>query len=167
MAKDRDEQLAQAKSKGETEKLGAFFGVPISIKDQICEEGETLTCGSTWLGSHYVAKTDAPIVEMMKREGAIPIVRGNLPQFVWVGHTENRIYGRAMNPRDPTRTCGGSSGGDGAIVASRCAMFGIGTDIGGSIRSPAACNGIIGFKPTAQRSSARGILVPAVGYSMD
>jgi Asp-tRNA(Asn)/Glu-tRNA(Gln) amidotransferase A subunit family amidase len=104
---------------------------------------------------------------MMKKEGAIPIVRGNLPQFVWVGHTENRIFGRALNPYDKTRTCGGSSGGDGALVSSRCVVFAIGTDIGGSIRSPAACSGIIGFKPTAQRTTNRGVLVPTAGYSMD
>ncbi len=104
---------------------------------------------------------------MMKREGAIPIVRGNLPQFVWVGHTENRIFGRALNPYDKTRTCGGSSGGDGGLVSSRCVPFAIGTDIGGSIRSPAACNGIIGFKPTAQRGTTRGCVVPTKGYSMN
>jgi Asp-tRNA(Asn)/Glu-tRNA(Gln) amidotransferase A subunit family amidase len=86
---------------------------------------------------------------MLKYEGAIPIVRGNCPQFCWVGHTENRIFGRGLNPYDKNRTVGGSSGGDGALVSARCVVFGIGTDIGGSIRSPAACNGIIGFKPTA------------------
>jgi Asp-tRNA(Asn)/Glu-tRNA(Gln) amidotransferase A subunit family amidase len=59
----------------------------------------------------------------------------------------------------------GSSGGDGALVAARCVPFSIGTDIGGSIRGPAACNGIVGFKPTSQRSSQRGVVTPATGYS--
>jgi Asp-tRNA(Asn)/Glu-tRNA(Gln) amidotransferase A subunit family amidase len=100
------------------------------------------------MAAHYVAKEDAVVVKLLKREGAIPIVRGNLCQFVYVGHTDNRIFGRAVNPYDSMRTCGGSSGGDGALVASRCVPFAIGTDIGGSIRSPASCSGIIGFKPT-------------------
>lgn len=93
---------------------------------------------------------------MLLREGAIPMVRGNLPQLVYVGHTENRIFGLSVNPFDQSRTTGGSSGGDGALVAMRCVPFSLGTDVGGSIRSPAAYNGIIGFKPTSQRSSMYG-----------
>ena len=90
-----------------------------------------------------------------------------MPQFVYVGHTDNRIYGRALNPYDQTRTCGGSSGGDGGLVAARCVPFAVGTDIGGSIRSPAACNGIIGFKPTSERGTCEGLIVPTAGYSWD
>lgn len=60
----------------------------------------------------------------------------------------------------------GSSGGDGALVSAKCVPFAIGTDIGGSIRAPAACNGIIGFKPTSQRSTSRGCVAPTPGYSM-
>lgn len=52
------------------------------------------------MAAHYVAKKDAELVAMIKREGAIPIVRGNVPQFVWVGHTENRIFGKGLNPYD-------------------------------------------------------------------
>ena len=99
--------------------------------------------------AHYVAKKDAAIVAMIKKEGAIPIVRGNVPQFCWVGHTDNRVFGLSKNPYDQTRTCSGSSGGDGALVSSKCVPFALGTDIGGSVRAPAACNGILGFKPTS------------------
>ena len=67
LARERDIELAVAKSRGKTSELGAFFGVPISIKDQICEEGQNLSCGSTWLASHYIAKEDAPIVAMLKK----------------------------------------------------------------------------------------------------
>lgn len=101
------------------------------------------------MASHYVAKNDAAVVAMIKKEGAIPIVRGNVPQFCWAGHTDNRIFGKGLNPYDQTRTVSGSSGGDAALVSARCVAFAIGTDIGGSIRAPAACNGIIGFKPTS------------------
>ncbi len=69
--------------------MGAFFGVPISIKDHIDEKGESATVGSAWMAAHYIAKDDAVVVKLMKREGAIPIVRGNLCQFVYVGHTDN------------------------------------------------------------------------------
>jgi Asp-tRNA(Asn)/Glu-tRNA(Gln) amidotransferase A subunit family amidase len=105
------------------------------------------------MGAHYVAEKDAEIVNMMKSEGAIPIVRGSCPQLCWSGHTENSIFGVAKNPYDETRTTSGSSGGDAALVSSKCVPFAIGTDIGGSIRGPAAANGIIGFKPTSQRST--------------
>jgi amidase len=76
-----------------------------------------------------------------------------LPQLIYVGHTENRIFGLSVNPYDKTRSSGGSSGGDGALVSMRCVPFAIGSDVGGSIRSPAAYCGIVGFKPTAMRSS--------------
>lgn len=77
------------------------------------------------------------------------MVKGNLPQYCYLGHTINKIFGLAKNPFDNTRTCSGSSGGDAGLVASKCVAFGVGTDIGGSIRAPASCNGIIGFKPTS------------------
>jgi Asp-tRNA(Asn)/Glu-tRNA(Gln) amidotransferase A subunit family amidase len=118
------------------------------------------------MAAHFKAEKDAAVVAFLKNEGAIPMVRGNVPQFVYAGHTDNRIFGCAKNPYDRTRTCGGSSGGDGALVSAKCVPFAIGTDIGGSIRSPAACSGIIGFKPTSQRNSMRGIVVPTTSYSM-
>jgi len=69
--------------------------------------------------------------------------------LICCGHSENRIFGCALNPYDKDRTCGGSSGGDGALVSAKCVPLSIGTDIGGSIRSPAHCSGVIGFKPTS------------------
>lgn len=118
------------------------------------------------MAAHYKAEKDAAVVQLLKSQGAIPMVRGNVPQFVYVGHSENRIFGRALNPYDKTRTCAGSSGGDAGLVASKCVAFAIGTDIGGSIRAPASCNGIIGFKPTSQRNSNKGVVVPTPSYSM-
>ena len=95
------------------------------------------------------------------------MVRGNVPQMLMIGHTDNRIFGRAFNPYDQTRTCGGSSGGEGGLVSSKCVPFAIGTDIGGSIRSPSACCGVIGFKPTAARCTYEGILAVAPSYSLN
>lgn len=141
--------MAAARRHGKLNELGAFFGVPVSIKDQFVEEGKGMTVGSSWMAAHFTGDKDCSIVAMLKKEGAIPMVRGNLPQYCMAGHTENRIFGRAMNPYDNDRTCGGSSGGDAGLVASKCVPFAVGSDIGGSIRCPAACNGTIGFKPTA------------------
>lgn len=84
----------------------------------------------------------------MKSEGAIPMVRGNVPQLVFIMHTDNNIYGTSKNPHDNSRTCGGSSGGDAGLVSSKCIPLSVGTDIGGSIRGPSSFTGIFGFKPT-------------------
>lgn len=69
-------------------------------------------------------------------------------------HTDNFVWGQSLNPFDKTRSCGGSSGGEGGIVAAQCAPLGIGTDIGGSIRVPCTFTGIRGFKPTSGRGSS-------------
>ena len=95
-----------------------------------------------------IAKEDAVVVKQWKDQGAIPMVKGNVPQLVFALQSENDIYGRALNPYDALRTCGGSSGGDAGLVAARCVPLALGTDIGGSIRCPASFNGIYGFKPT-------------------
>ena len=167
LAEQKDELLAEAKRNGKENELGAFFGVPVSIKDQFVEEQKGMTVGSTWMAAHFVGDRDCAIVAMLKREGAIPMVRGNLPQYCMAGHTDNHIFGRAKNPYDNDRTCGGSSGGDAGLVAAKCVPFAVGSDIGGSIRCPAACNGIIGFKPTAYRSTLDGMLFPSPGYGND
>lgn len=109
---------------------------------------------------NFVGEEDAVVVAMLKKQGAIPIVRGNVPQWAMIMHTTNWLFGTSMNPYDETRTVGGSSGGDAGIVSSKCAAFSVGSDIGGSIRNPAANCGIIGFKPTPQRVSQKGIVMP-------
>ena len=103
-----------------------------------------------------VCKDDSVTVKLLRQNGAIIIVRGNVPQFAFGYHTDNKIWGTAQNPYDPRRSCGGSSGGDAGLVSSRCIPFSIGSDIGGSIRVPAHFCGIRGFKPTAWRVSGQG-----------
>jgi len=85
------------------------------------------------------------------------LVKGNVPQSGVGVHTENMIYGEARNPLKQERSCGGSSGGDAGLVASRCSPLSFGTDMGGSLRIPAAFCGIYGFKPTSGRAPQRGI----------
>ena len=146
--------------------MGRFFGVPVSIKDCFDEAGELCFVGSEWMAAHYKAKNDSQLVAMLKKEGAVPMVRGNVPQFLYTGHTANRIFGTGQNPYDRTRTVSGSSGGDGGLVAAKCVPFALGTDIGGSIRGPAHDNGIVGFKPTSQRSTTRGQIQCSGTYNL-
>jgi Asp-tRNA(Asn)/Glu-tRNA(Gln) amidotransferase A subunit family amidase len=105
-------------------------------------------------------ETDADLVRALQRAGGIVFVKSNMPQLFWI-ETDNFIYGKGMNPWDPARTPGGSSGGDGGLVASRCAALGIGTDIGGSIRVPSHFNGLYGYKPTPERMPHRGMILPS------
>ena len=80
--------------------------------------------------------------------GAIPLVRGNVPLAGASIHTKNYVWGRAKNPYDQSRSCGGSSGGDAGLVATRCVPIALGSDIGGSLRIPASFTGVLAFKPT-------------------
>ena len=80
-------------------------------------------------------------------------------------NSNNFVYGEAKNPFDETRSCSGSSGGDGGLVAARCVPLAIGTDIGGSIRGPAAFLGIFGFKATPQRTPYKGIILPVPDFN--
>ena len=113
----------------------------------------------------FVGRKDTVLVKALKDEGAIAFCRSNIPQYVFVGHTENEIFGRAKNPYDEIRTSGGSSGGEGTLVSSKCSPFGLGSDIGGSIRAPAATCGVVGFKGTPQRGSIAGAMMPIEGFS--
>ncbi len=92
----------------------------------------------------------------MRKAGAIFFVRSNLPQSLMIYESFNNIYGRAENPWDRTRTPGGSSGGEGGLIASRCSPLGIGTDVGGSVRVPSELCGIFGLKPSPNRVSSLG-----------
>lgn len=141
------------------EKCGRFFGVPISIKDQINQKGKTSSCGLTYR-LDLVAPEDANLLRVLILEDAIPIVRGNVCQAVMWVESHNHIYGRAMNPWDHSRIVGGSSGGDAALVACRSVPLAIGTDIGGSVRTPAFFCGVSALKPTPERSSLKGISNP-------
>lgn len=100
----------------------------------------------------------------MKKSGAIPFLRTNVPQCCFTFESFNRIYGRVKNPWDKTKIAGGSSGGEGAAIAARLSPMGLGSDQGGSIRIPAAFCGIYGFKPTAERSVINGLTHYSGGF---
>src|SRR5690606_24938454 len=98
-----------------------------------------------------VPPIDAPIVERMRRAGAIPIARTNMPDFGLRIHTHSSLRGLTKNPWHPERTAGGSSGGEAAALATGLTPLGLGNDIGGSLRNPAHCCGIAALRPAAGR----------------
>ena len=154
LARKCDQERKEAIQKGTQDSLPFLHGIPISIKDFFDQKGIITRAGTAM--RKQKAKYNAACVAPLLEAGAIPMVRGNVPQAGATIHAENPVFGRAMNPYDHTRSCGGSSGGDAGLVAARCVPIAIGSDIGGSIRIPATFTGTVGFKPTQGRISAKG-----------
>jgi len=142
--------------------LGLLHGVPISIKASIDVAGMKCEAG-TRLREGYVAQNDAPLVERLRRAGAVILGMTNTPELLMAWETDNALYGRTNSPWDLERTPGGSSGGESAAIASGMSAGGIGSDGGGSIRVPAHFNGICGLKPTPGRIPATGHFPPSGG----
>ncbi len=128
-------------------KLGVLHGMPITVKDHLKVKDFIVTCGSTGL-KNYHCQEDASIVSRLKQAGGIVIGITNMPEFGCAFESDNDVYGQSKNPYDLTRTPGGSSGGEAAILASGGSVLGIGSDGAGSIRLPAHFCGIAGIKPT-------------------
>jgi Asp-tRNA(Asn)/Glu-tRNA(Gln) amidotransferase A subunit family amidase len=131
-------------------RLGPLHGVPFSVKDLIITRGVRTTFGTPLYGDH-VPTEDAPMVERLKAAGGIMLGKTNTPTFGWIGATHNLLFGATRNPWKLDRTPGGSSGGASAAAAAGLGALHIGTDGGGSIRIPASCAGVFGFKPSYGR----------------
>lgn len=127
--------------------LGPLHGVPVTVKENIDLAGTPTTQAVVAL-AEAVAPIDAPLVERVRAAGAIPIGRTNLPDLGLRVTTESSLHGVTHNPWHPNRTTGGSSGGEGSALASGMSPLGFGNDIGGSLRNPATCCGIVAIKPT-------------------
>lgn len=95
-------------------------------------------------------------MSVLKNAGAIIIAKSNVPQMAMAYDSSNFIFGSTKNPWDKSRVSGGSSGGESSLIAARCSPLGIGSDIGGSIRTPSSFCGITGFKPSSTRISVKG-----------
>ena len=150
-AKEADLRLVE----GDVASLPPLHGVPCTIKESIAVAGMPNSSGLV-SRARWIADQDAPPVARLRAAGAIPLAVTNLSEITCFPGANNPVYGRTGNAHDPDRTPGGSSGGEGAIVGAGGSPFGIGTDIGGSIRIPAFCNGVFGHKPS-------GGLVPSSG----
>lgn len=138
---------------------GRLFGVPVSVKESMDVAGMKTTGGLVHRKDH-VAEEDADVVARMRAEGAIVLGKTNTPALCFFQETVNKLYGRTNNPWDVTRTAGGSTGGEGALIAVGGAALGIGADVGGSIRFPAHFNGIVGFKSGDGQVSVDGQFPP-------
>ena len=141
----------------DTDGLGPLHGVPIALKDNYAVAGVRMTAGSRFLYDH-VAATDAEVVTRLRAAGAIVLGKLNMHEWAIGATTRNPHYGACRNPWDADRIPGGSSGGSGAAVAADMAAASLGTDTGGSVRIPAALNGVCGLRPTVGRISNRGVI---------
>ncbi|KAF4434492.1 general amidase [Fusarium acutatum] len=141
---------------------GPLHGIPISTKEHIGHKGRIVHSSYVALIDN-VAQEDALLVQCCKKAGAVFHVRTNEPQSIMHIDCSNPIYGTTVNPHNRTLTCGGSSGGEGVSLGLRCAALGIGTDLGGSVRIPAAFCGAYGLRATALRNPYRGVCLPGQG----
>lgn len=127
---------------------GALAGVPVTVKEIFDVAGERTTWGCPGLRDTPPAGEDHPYVARLREAGGVIVARTNIPELSCWAHTANPVYGETRNPRDLTRTPGGSSGGAAASVAQGLVPLGLGSDSGGSVRIPASFCGVVGMKPS-------------------
>ncbi|MBM4246222.1 MAG: amidase [Deltaproteobacteria bacterium] len=154
-ARAEAERADALRARTRPEDLPPLHGVPCTIKECFALAGMPNASGLV-ARRHLVSERDATAVARLRAAGAIPLGVTNTSELCMWMESNNRVYGRTNNPYDPARIVGGSSGGEGAIVGAGGSPFGLGSDVGGSIRGPAFFNGVFGHKPT-------GGMVPATG----
>lgn len=144
------------------EALRPLEGIPLTVKSSLDVAGWPCPAGSL-LRKDYIPSTNAVLVSRLEDAGAILLGNTNTPEFLMAYETDNRLTGKTSNPWNPAYSAGGSSGGEAAAIASGCSMGGVGSDGGGSIRTPAHFCGICGLKPTPGRIPATGHFPPGAG----
>ena len=158
-----EDVLAQARmvdaAIARNEEVGPLAGVPVTVKVNIDQEGFATTNGLK-LQRDVIARSNSPVIDNLRKAGAVILGRTNCPAFSYRWFTTNLIHGDTKNPRDPTITPGGSSGGAGAAVAAGIGHIAHGTDIAGSIRYPAYACGVHGLRPTVGRIAAFNASLP-------
>ena len=144
---ERARQLDHERQNNPGKALPPFYGLPISLKDSFQVSGYDTSTGLACFVNEP-AEEDSGTAAMLLDLGAVLYCKTNLPQSIMTGDSDNNVFGRTLNPRNTAMTAGGSTGGEGALLALRGSVLGVGTDIGGSIRVPSVCNGIYGFRPS-------------------
>ncbi len=139
-----DQQLTHGSS------VGPLHGVPMTVKENINVVGSATTHGIVAF-KDLMPVGDAPLIAQLKAAGTIPIGRTNMPDFALRWHTDNALHGATLNPWDPNRTPGGSSGGDAVALATGMTPLGMGNDLAGSLRWPSQCCGTTALRPTMGR----------------
>ncbi|KAK4971822.1 hypothetical protein LTR66_005920 [Elasticomyces elasticus] len=140
--------------------IGPLHGLPISLKDSFRVKGYDASIGLTPLCFQPASRNSA-LVDLLLAAGAVLYCKTNIPQTLMALDSHNHVFGRTLNPANLQLTAGGSSGGEGALLAMRGSVLGVGTDVGGSIRIPAMCNGLVGIKPSHGRVPYSGQTHPA------
>jgi Asp-tRNA(Asn)/Glu-tRNA(Gln) amidotransferase A subunit family amidase len=149
-ARTEAKKADSARLRGEA--LGPLHGVPITVKECFDIAGVVSSLGvATW--KDHIATEDDPLVARLRQAGAIILGKTNVPQLMLFNETDNPVYGRTNNPWDLRRSPGGSSGGEAAIIAAQGSPLGLGSDLAGSLRTPALACGIHALKPTSKRLS--------------
>jgi fatty acid amide hydrolase len=151
------------RQRGET--LPPLAGVPITVKESIEVSGTPSTFGLAWRANLLAPEDDAH-VSRLRAAGACVVGKTNVSQMLMYVEADNAVYGRTSNPWNTDRTCGGSSGGEGAIIAALGSALGVGTDLGGSLRYPAAFCGVHTIRPTAGRCNSLGRYSVSAGQQM-
>jgi amidase len=149
MAEERARELMKSGFPSKPER-GYLYGLPVLIKDTLAVKDIRFTMGSL-LYEHNIADSDEPVVDILQRKGAIVLGKTNTPELGLGSNTYNFVFGDTVNPWDTRLTCGGSSGGSAAAVASGEAWLTIGTDLGGSLRIPASFCSVVGIRPSPGR----------------
>ncbi len=165
---DRDTSLRHASAVdarvADGDDPGPLAGVPVALKDCLCDVEAPATCGSRILEGHR-PMFDAEVVRRLRAAGAVIVARTNMDEFAFGSSGENSAWGPTENPSAPGRVPGGSSSGSAAAVAAGIVPLALGTDTGGSVRQPAAFCGVVGVKPSWGRVSRRGLI--AFGSSLE
>ncbi|KAG8624597.1 hypothetical protein KVT40_007664 [Elsinoe batatas] len=144
-AKELDEHFART-----GKPIGPLHGLPISLKDTFRIPGIDSSIGLASL-CFKPSTSASPLVTLLLDAGAVLYCKTNVPQTMMALDSHNNVFGRTLNPANTRLTAGGSSGGEGALIAMRGSLLGVGTDVGGSVRIPAMCNGLVGIKPSHGR----------------